>query len=297
MNNSKNEVNKSVINWFPGHMAKAKRELKENLKLVDVIIEIVDARIPRSSRNPDFDDIIGEKMRVIVLNKSDLADEKSNSRWVNYFKSQGNECVLINSLKGEGISSVLKVVNKIMEDKLKQSAEKGRVGRTIKAAVVGIPNSGKSSFINKLAGRNIAEVGNKPGVTRAKQWIKTQNNIELMDTPGILWPKLEQEEVALHLAYTGAIKYEILDTTDLLLKFIEEIVEKYPQSICERYKIEIEAKTPLEIYEEIARKRGFIVSRGEIDYERTANVVFDEFRKGLLNRISLEEPEKTSEIM
>ena len=176
-----------------------------------------------------------------------------------------------------------------MEDKLKQSAEKGRVGRPIRAAVIGIPNSGKSSFINKLAGKNIATVGNKPGVTRAKQWIKTNYNVELMDTPGILWPKLGQEEVALHLAYTWAIKYEVLDTSDLLLKFIEEIVEKYPQSLEQRYKIEIADKTPLEVYEEIARKRGFIVSRGEIDYERTANVVFDEFRKGMLGKISLEE--------
>ena len=281
--------NKTNINWFPGHMAKAKRELKENLKLVDVIIEIVDARIPRSSRNPDFEEIIGDKLRVIVLNKSDLADEKSNSRWLNYFKSQGMECVLLNSLKGDGVNTLLKTVNKVMEDKLKQSAEKGRVGRTIRAAVIGIPNSGKSSFINKLAGRNIATVGNKPGVTRGKQWIKTNYNVELMDTPGILWPKLEQEEVALHLAYTGAIKYEILDTSDLLLKFIEEIVEKYPQGLEQRYKIEIADKTPLEIYEDIARKRGFIISRGEIDYERTANVVFDEFRKGMLGKISLEE--------
>lgn len=278
------------INWFPGHMAKAKRELKENLKLVDVIIEIVDARIPRSSRNPEFEELIGDKLRVIVLNKSDLADEKSNSRWVNYYKSQGMECVLLNSLKGDGINTLLKTVNKIMEDKLKQSAEKGRVGRPIRAAVIGIPNSGKSSFINKLAGKNIAVVGNKPGVTRAKQWIKTSYNVELMDTPGILWPKLDQEEVGLHLAYTGAIKYEVLDTSDLLLKFIEEITVKYPQSLEQRYKIEIADKTPLEVYEEIARKRGFIISRGEIDYERTANVVFDEFRKGMLNRISLEEP-------
>jgi len=281
--------NKTNINWFPGHMAKAKREIKENLKLVDVIIEIVDARIPRSSRNPDFEELVGDKLRVVVLNKSDLADEKTNSRWINYFKSQGIECVLLNSLKGDGINTLLKTVNRIMEDKLKQSAEKGRVGRSIRAAVIGIPNSGKSSFINKLAGKNIATVGNKPGVTRAKQWIKTNYNVELMDTPGILWPKLEQEEVALHLAYTGAIKYEVLDTSDLLLKFIEEIVEKYPQNLEQRYKIEVGDKTPLEVYEEIARKRGFIVSRGEIDYERTANVVFDEFRKGLLGKISLEE--------
>lgn len=282
---SENTMN---INWFPGHMAKAKRELKENLKLVDVIIEIVDARIPRSSRNPEFEELIGDKLRVIVLNKSDLADEKSNSRWVNYYKSQGMECVLLNSLKGDGINTLLKTVNKIMEDKLKQSAEKGRIGRPIRAAVIGIPNSGKSSFINKLAGKNIAVVGNKPGVTRAKQWIKTNYNVELMDTPGILWPKLDQEEVGLHLAYTGAIKYEVLDTSDLLLKFIEEITVKYPQSLEQRYKIEIADKTPLEVYEEIARKRGFIVSRGEIDYERTANVVFDEFRKGMLGKISLE---------
>ena len=281
--------NKTNINWFPGHMAKAKREIKENLKLVDVIIEIVDARIPRSSRNPDFEDLVGDKLRVVVLNKSDLADEKSNSRWINYFKSQGIECVLLNSLKGDGINTLLKTVNRIMEDKLKQSAEKGRVGRSIRAAVIGIPNSGKSSFINKLAGKSIATVGNKPGVTRAKQWIKTNYNVELMDTPGILWPKLEQEEVGLHLAYTGAIKYEILDVSDLLLKFIEEIMKKYPQNLEQRYKIEIGDKTPLEVYEEIARKRGFIVSRGEIDYERTANVVFDEFRKGLLGKISLEE--------
>lgn len=284
--------NKTNINWFPGHMAKAKREIKESLNLVDIIIEIVDARIPRSSRNPDFEELVANKPRIIALNKSDIADEASNKKWISYFQKQGVECVLLNSLKGEGVNTVLKAVNRLMADKLQKSAEKGRIGRGIRAAVIGIPNSGKSSFINKVAGRNIAGVGNKPGVTRAKQWIKTQYNIELMDTPGILWPKLEQEEVAMHLAYTGAIKYEILDVSDLLLKFIEEIIVKYPSYLETRYKIEIGEKTALEVYETIAKKRGFIISGGEIDYERTANIVFDEFRKGMIGKITLEEPKE-----
>jgi len=279
------------INWFPGHMVKAKREIKENFKLVDIVIEIIDARIPLSSRNPDFDELIMNKPRIIALNKSDMSDKTVNEKWIKYFKSQGIQCVLLNSLTGSGVNEIMKLAVNIMKDKLEKNAEKGRIGKPIRAAVMGIPNAGKSSFINKVAKRQAAVVGNKPGVTKRGQWIKTNFGIELMDTPGILWPKFEKEETALHLAYTGAIKYEILDNTELVLKFIEEIIKKYPQELSTRYKLQdIENKTPLEIYENIGKNRGYLISGGEIDYERTANMVMDEFRKGIIGKISLERP-------
>ena len=279
------------INWFPGHMVKAKRELKEIFKLVDIVIEIVDARIPLSSRNPDFDELIMDKPRIVALNKSDMSDKSVNEKWIKYFRTQGIPCVLLNSVAGTGINEVMKLAVSIMKEKLEKNAAKGRIGKPIRAAVMGIPNAGKSSFINKVAKRQVAIVGNKPGVTKRGQWIKTDFGIELMDTPGILWPKFETEEIALHLAYTGAIRYEILDNTELVLKFIEEIIKTYPVELSTRYKLkDIEGKTPLEIYEAIGKNRGYLISGGEIDYERTANMVMDEFRKGTIGKISLERP-------
>ena len=290
MNDEKN-CNKTSINWFPGHMVKAKREIKENFKLVDIVIEIIDARIPLSSRNPDFDDLIMDKPRIVALNKSDMSDKSVNEKWIKYFKNQNIPCVLLNALTGNGVNDVLKLAVNIMKDKLERNAEKGRIGKPIRAAVMGIPNSGKSSFINKVAKRQVAVVGNKPGVTKRGQWIRTDFGIELMDTPGILWPKFENEETALHLAYTGAIRYEILDNTELVLKFIEEVRKNYLTELSTRYKLQdIEEKTPLEIYENIGKNRGYLISGGEIDYERTANMVIDEFRKGIIGKISLERP-------
>ncbi|MBQ7667998.1 MAG: ribosome biogenesis GTPase YlqF [Clostridia bacterium] len=282
--------NKTNINWYPGHMAKAKREIKENLKLIDIIIEIIDARIPRSSRNPDFDEIVLSKPRIVALNKSDMSDKLVNDLWVKRLKEEGTPVTLINALTGNGIGETMRLTSKLMEDKLNMHAEKGRIGKPIRALVLGIPNSGKSSFINKVAGRQVAVVGNKPGVTKEGKWIKTNFGVELMDTPGILWPKFENEETALHLAYTGAIKYELLDNTELTLKLIEELKENYSEELKTRYKLEDIDGTPLSIYEKIGKNRGYLISGGEIDYERTANMIVDEFRKGIIGRISLERP-------
>ena len=283
--------NKLNINWFPGHMVKAKKEIKENLKLIDVVIEIVDARIPRSSRNPDFDELIGNKPRIIALNKFDLADPKVNKEWINYYKFQGIEAVLINSITGVGIKELLSKSASLVQDKLDKSNEKGRIGRSVKVAVLGIPNAGKSSFINKVANKTIANVGNKPGVTRTKQWIRTNLGVELMDTPGILWPKFENEEIGLNLAFTGAIRYEILDNADLALELIKRLRITYPKELCERYKLEdINDMTDLEVMEAIGNKRGCKLRGGDIDYSKTADIIIDEFRKNVIGKISLERP-------
>ena len=283
--------NKTNINWFPGHMVKAKKEIKENLKLVDTVIEIVDARIPISSRNPDFDELIGTKPRVIGLNKFDLADPKVNKMWIEYYKKQNIPAVLINSISGAGINELLTLARDAVKEKIEKSNEKGIVGRSVRVAVMGIPNAGKSSFINKVAKRNVANVGNKPGVTRTKQWIRTNLGIELMDTPGILWPKFETEEIGLNLAFTGAIKYEILDNEELSLKLIQKLRDTYKKEFCERYKLEdIDENSELEILEIIGNKRGCKISGGEIDYTKVANLVIDEFRKGVIGNISLERP-------
>jgi len=284
-------VNKTVINWFPGHMVKAKKEIKDNLKLVDVIIEIVDARIPRSSRNPDFDELIGDKPRVIGLNKFDLADSSVNKLWIEFYKKNGIPVVLLNSVTGAGIKELLSKARDLVQDKLDKSSERGRIGRSVKVAVIGIPNAGKSSFINKVAKRNAANVGNKPGVTRTKQWIRTDMGVELMDTPGILWPKFENEDIGLNLAFTGAIRYEILDNAELALKLVGRLREWYKDELCSRYKLDnIEGKSDLEVLELIGNKRGCKISGGEIDYTKTSNIVIDEFRKAVIGNISLERP-------
>jgi len=283
--------NKTNINWFPGHMVKAKKEIEENLKLVDVVIEIVDARIPRSSRNPDFDKLILNKPRVIGLNKFDLADSKVNKEWISFYKNNDIPAVLINSITGSGIRELLLAASNLVKDKLEKSAERGRIGRSVKVAVIGIPNAGKSSFINKVARKNVASVGNKPGVTRTKQWIRTDVNVELMDTPGILWPKFESEDIGLNLAFTGAIKYEILDNAEISLKLISKLRERYFDMLCARYKLkDVSGFSDVEILEEIGRVRGFKISGGEIDYDKAGTVMLDEFRKGIIGNISLERP-------
>ena len=279
------------INWFPGHMVVAKKQIKESLGLVDVVIEIIDARIPISSRNPDFDELVGNKPRVIALNKSDLADPVMNKKWIEHFKKQGIKAILMNSITGVGIKEVLKSANELMKEKLEKEAAKGRVGRSVRAAVMGIPNSGKSSFINKVSGKNAVEVGNKPGVTRKKQWIRTNQGVELMDTPGILWPKFEDEKIGLHLAYTSAIRYEILDNTELAINILVELKERYKQALETRYKLtDIAELEGHEILEAIGRKRGCMVSGGNVDLTKAANIVIEEFRKGTIGKITLEVP-------
>ncbi|WPC40703.1 ribosome biogenesis GTPase YlqF [Clostridium sp. JS66] len=279
-----------AINWFPGHMAKTRREIKENLKLVDAIIEIRDARIVRSSKNPDIDDLCGNKPRIILLNKSDLSEEKVTKEWIKTLSKDNIRVLTVNCITGEGLKGIRAVVNELLQEKHERMKAKGIVNITDRVMVVGIPNVGKSSFINKIAKSSIAKTGDRPGVTRSRQWIKTKIGIELMDTPGILWPKLESEETQLNLAFTGAIKDEVMDIEELALKLVEKLQNEYPQKLMERYKLKELSETPLDNMDNIGRKRGAVIARGEIDYNRVAVMLLDEFRGGKIGHISLETP-------
>ncbi len=278
------------INWYPGHMRKTKRLLQQNLKLVDIVFELLDSRIPISSTNPDIDEIIGNKPRVVVLNKSDLSSSDANSQWINYFKQKGITAIPINAVGSKGIKKIIDHANVLMSEKLERLKQRGIQNRPIRAMIVGIPNVGKSTLINALAGRKSAKTGNKPGVTKGNQWIKLKGNLELLDTPGILWPKFEDQKVGRNLAFTGAIKDEIMDIETLALRLTEKLINIAPKLLEERYKIEIENLLPLETMEQIGRKRGCIIKRGEIDYTRTSHIILDEFRRGIIGRITLELP-------
>ncbi len=300
-NQDNNSYHKMNINWYPGHMAKTKRQIMEDVRLVDIVIELLDARIPISSQNPDIAEITKNKKKIIVLNKCDLADEKQNKRWVEYFKAKNIPAVLTDSNSGKGIEECVRKIEKIMEEDLKGQAEKGRIGRKIKAMVLGIPNVGKSSFINRISKKTSAGVGNKPGVTKQKQWIRINEKIELLDTPGVLWPKFESEEVALHLAFTGTIKEDILQRTEIAYYLVKFLIENYPKQLCERYKLteeyiheqledeeRPENENIYEIFLAIGKKRGCIISGGNIDDEKTARILLDEFKNGKIGRITLE---------
>ena len=288
------------INWFPGHMAKTRRQITEDLKLIDVVIEILDARIPIASQNPDIRQITQNKKKVIVLNKSDLADEKDNQKWREYFIKKGCKAVLVDSNNGLGINEVIKQVQEVMSDEMQKHADKGRRGRKIRAMIVGIPNVGKSSFINRITKKTSAIVGNKPGVTKQKQWIHVNENIELMDTPGVLWPKFENEEIALNLAYTGTIKDDILAITEIAYSLTEFLLENYRKNLLERYSLDeqivneileqdqMENENIYEIMQLIGKKRGAIISGGNIDDEKTSKIILDDFRSGKLGRITIE---------
>lgn len=291
--NKKETQNQTNINWYPGHMARARREIGEAVKLVDVVFEIIDARIPRASRNPILNEIIGEKPRVIVLNKADLADKEATQKWIKYFNSKNQIAVVADSNQGNGIKEATDAAYKLMADKISKQVEKGRTGAGIKAMIVGIPNVGKSTFINKAAKKQTAEVGNKPGVTRKNQWVRLSENINLLDTPGVLWPKFDDEVLARHLAYIGTIKDEILDTEELALRLIEELLVNHKRELYARYKIadDFEYDMSYEVMDEIGRKRGCLVRGGEIDYTKVANIVLDEFRNGKIGNITLEEVE------
>ncbi|WP_234121136.1 ribosome biogenesis GTPase YlqF [Clostridium hydrogenum] len=278
------------INWFPGHMAKTRREIKENLKLVDAVIEIRDSRIVNSSANPEIDQICKDKPRVILLNKSDLAEESVNNKWIESLSQNNTDVLPVNCITGKGLNNIKPVLNSLLKDKLERLKNKGIKSYTIRVMVVGIPNVGKSSFINKMAKNNIAKIGDRPGVTKNKQWIKTSIGIELMDTPGVLWPKFQDNSVGINLAFTGAIKDEILDIEELALKLVEFLQKFYPEKIKERYKIEELLETPLENLDLIAKKRGAILRGGLIDYNRVAIMLLDEFRAGKIGKISLERP-------
>lgn len=284
------------IQWFPGHMAKTRRMLAENLKLIDVVIELLDARIPRSSQNPEIDKLTKNKPRVIALNKSDLADPRKTERWVEYFNQNGIDTVCINALTGEGIPALVVQLKKMMEPKLRKAAEKGRIQRPIRTMIVGIPNVGKSALINKIAGKAAAATGDRPGVTRNKQWVRINPEIQLLDTPGILWPKFDDPKTGLYLAFTGAIRDEILDITTLASNLLELLAKMYPTELKNRYKFDtLEGKAGHVLLEEAGRKRGCLVSGGEVDYYRISNIILDEFRGAKIGRITLETPDERSE--
>lgn len=281
------------IQWYPGHMAKAKRKIAEDLKLVDIVIELLDARIPMSSRNPEVDDIVGNKKRIIVLNKSDMADPAENRRWIEYFARDNTRVILANSVTGSGLKDVLAASRQLMKEKLDKLKSKGLLVKTTRALIIGIPNVGKSTFINKLAGKGVAQTGDRPGVTKSKQWIKVSKELELLDTPGILWPKFEDEKVGLYLAFTGAIKDEILDVTELAVKLLDVLMVKFQDKLMTRYKLDEipEGTDSYALLGTIGRKRGFLVSGGEVDLQRTSVMLLDEFRGGKIGNISLEIPE------
>ena len=280
------------INWFPGHMKKTQREIKENLKLVDAVIEIRDARIAASSANPDIDRLCEGKPRIILLNKSDLCEVRATKEWINKLSSENIMVLEVNCLTGKGLNQIKPALENLLKEKLDRLRKKGLVKMQMRVMVVGIPNVGKSTFINKMAKNTVAKTGDKPGVTKSKQWIKTKMDIEMLDTPGVLWPKFEDEETALNLAFTGAIKDEIMDTEELAFNLVKRLQGAYPKQLKERYKLDEINKDPLETLNNIARKRGCLVKGGEIDYNRISTILLDEFRGGKIGMISLERPSK-----
>ena len=279
------------IQWFPGHMTKTRRQIQETIRQVDVVIELLDARIPLSSRNPDIDWLVGQKPRIIALNKTDLADEAVNRQWENWFRAQGMEVVYTNSLTGTGIKEIHRQLKMVTAAKLASAVRRGRLSRPIRTMVVGIPNVGKSAFINRFAGKAIATTGDKPGVTRAQQWVRIHPEIQLLDTPGILWPKFEDQETGLLLAFTGAIRDDIMDTAELAAKLMARMAQLYPVRLAQRYKLAtVEEKSGMDLLMEAGRKRGCLVAGGEVDLHRISAIVLDEFRGAKLGRISLERP-------
>lgn len=276
--------------WYPGHMTKAKRMMQENMKLVDLVIELVDARVPLSSRNPDIDDLGKNKARMILLNKSDMAEEKWNDAWTEYFKAKGYHVVKVNSKKGTGIKSIQGVIAQACKEKIERDRKKGILNRPVRAMVVGIPNVGKSTFINALAGKAAAKTGNKPGVTKGKQWIRLNKSVELLDTPGILWPKFEDQEVGLRLAFIGSIKDEILNTEELAAELIGFMNQNYAGVLEEKYSIDGD-KDPYVMLEQIAKSRHCLVRGSELDTEKAASLLLDDFRNGRIGRFTLEYPE------
>ena len=284
--------NRQNLQWFPGHMAKTRRLIEENQKMIDVVVEILDARIPFSGRNPLFNDIIKNKPRLVVMNKYDLADTTVTDLWVKWYAKQGIKVIPISCNTGMGVNKIAGEARALIQDKLDKDAERGR-NRNVRIMMVGIPNVGKSTLINKLSGKASAKTGDKPGVTRGKQWIRLKDGLELLDTPGILAPKFEDQQIAHNLAYTGAIKDEIMETELLAYSLLEYLRDNYADLLAKRYKLDkdISEMKGYEVLEYIGRKRGFVISGGEIDLERAAKMVLDEFRGAVIGRITLEKPE------
>ena len=273
--------------WYPGHMTKAKRMMQEDIKLIDLVIELLDARVPMSSRNPDIDELGKNKARLILLNKADLAEEKQNDAWAEYFKAKGFLVVKVNSRKGGGMKSIHSVIQEACKEKMERDRKRGILNRPVRAMVVGIPNVGKSTFINSLAGKACAKTGNKPGVTKGKQWIRLNKNVELLDTPGILWPKFEDQTVGLRLAFIGSIKDEILNTEELAVEFIQFMKKYYMGVLAEKYDI-IESDDPYQCLADIAQSRHCLLKGNELDISKAAILLIDDFRSGKLGRITLE---------
>lgn len=272
------------INWYPGHMKKTRELISENLKLVDMVIEVTDARIPVSSRNPIIDEIVGQKPRIVLLNKSDLSDAAQNRAWSEHFEAQGYYGMAMNCMSGSGVKELFRLLEKLKADKNKEQIR----NKPFRLMIVGVPNVGKSSLINRMTGKKSAKTGDRPGVTKGKQWLTLSNGMQLLDTPGILWPKFEDPKAGINLAFCGSIKDEILDTATLALELIKVLQADYPQQLIERYKIDDICEEALDTMEKIALRRGWILSGRRIDYERCGRTVLDEFRAGLIGRITLE---------
>lgn len=294
------------INWYPGHMVKTKRQIVEDLKLIDVIVEILDARIPMASQNPDIQNEIKDKPKIVVLNKCDLADENITNSWISYFKEKENvTAIAVDSNSGKGINEVIKNIQIVYENNNEKYIKKGRIGKAIRVMIIGIPNVGKSSFINRISNRTSAKVGNKPGVTKQKQWIRLQAGIELLDTPGILWPKFEDEQMSLNMAYVGTIGQNAIDVIDIAFYLLKYLLSEYKEKVLERYKLDIkqldnilldedvyEGERIIGVRDMIAKKIGAILSGGRIDEEKVSNVIVNDFQNCKLGKISLERPKK-----
>ena len=279
------------INWYPGHMKKTRELIAENLKMVDIVIEVIDARIPVSSRNPIIDELVKTKKRIIILNKSDLSDGKANARWSDYFKKQGSMVLAMNCMSGGGVNQLYKILNRLQDEKNEGQIRK----KPLRMMIVGVPNVGKSSLINRMTGKKSAKTGDRPGVTKGKQWLGLENGMQLLDTPGILWPKFEDPEAGLNLAFCGSIKDEILDVATLALELIKVLQRDYPQLLRDRYKLDEIEEDALTNMENIALKRGFILPGKRIDYERCGKTVLDEFRSGKIGNITLEQTSEAAE--
>lgn len=287
------DTQKQIVQWFPGHMAKTRRLIKESLSLVDGVAEIIDARIPYSSSNPELEELINNKPRIVLLNKCDLADKNATDEWIEYYKKKGVAAIAVDCRSGKGLNSFYTTVREVLKEKIKQNEAKGMSGKALRIMVIGIPNTGKSSFINRMAGSVKAKVADKAGVTRSNQWFAIGNGIELLDTPGVLWPKFDDAKVGDRLAFIGSVKDEILDIETLAVRLLEVIQADYPERLSERYKItDFDGKQPWELLEIIGKKRGMMIKGGEIDTERVSVMLLDEYRGGKLGRITLERPEK-----
>ncbi|HIT32192.1 MAG TPA: ribosome biogenesis GTPase YlqF [Candidatus Enterenecus stercoripullorum] len=277
------------IQWYPGHMTKTRRQMEEDVKFVDMVAEVVDARIPVSSRNPDIDSMVGDRSRMMIFNRADQADPEQTARWLAHFRNRGYAVLETDAKTGRGVNQFSAVVKAALKEKMEAWKAKGQVGRLVRVMVVGVPNVGKSTLINKIARKRSAKAGDRPGITRGKQWVRVDSGLELLDTPGILWPKFEDETTGLHLAFTGAVKDEVMDSEALASALMELLRDRYPQALTARYKMDVGPEIPgWELLERAARKRGMLISGGEVDTQRMSKVLLDEFRGGKLGRFTLE---------